>query len=610
MKSFISRIYSAAVCIGAAVSFTASAYAEAIISPNYQIHGNTISFPTSEFLGDTNLNNTLDIEDIELLQKYILRSNTLSKQQIKLGDLNKDGNVNVYDAVLLKRIFINESGSAEEGELSDTMWKASSENVKLIGRNLIKDDITWLLQSGSAAEFTVAGQSAELVLSGDAGIDADPDFRPRYAVYVDDELLTDETIGSAEKKISLFESTASVTKKVKVIMLSEAMYGGIGINTINVSSTLEKPVKPTAKKDLSIEFIGDSITCAYGVEGSGSYESFKTTTENFTKSYAYLTAQKLDADYSAVCYSGHGIVSGYTSDGDKNSDSLIPDYYEMASKIKGYDTAWDFTLQKHDAVVINLGTNDINYVNADKETRSEEFVNGYVDFLKTVRKYNSDAAIICTVGTMGADLYDLVAEAAAQYTAETGDERVSSYKSATHTQADGLGSDWHPSAATQQNSAYVLSDKICQTIGMESDQVGLDVASDAVYSIDIKSDSGANAAEYFSEYDKSYWINMVTGGTSPDDITANVSGINLKKGGEYRLEFELTASADGDIGFSVSGNDTYFSDTVSVSGTEAAKYSKTFTVDSNDDSAAISFNIGGKNSYNVTLKSLKLVKIK
>ena len=45
------------------------------------------------------------------------------------------------------------------------------------------------------------------------------------------------------------------------------------------------------KKKLSIEIIGDSITAAYGVEGLNQYENFKTTTENFSKYYAYLTVK-------------------------------------------------------------------------------------------------------------------------------------------------------------------------------------------------------------------------------------------------------------------------------------------------------------------------------
>lgn len=557
--------------------------------------------------GDTNADGIINVSDVVLLQKYLVSTEKLNDNQLKNSDMSEDGKVNVFDVVLLRRQLLGLNEEIVEGEAVQTMVKASDNSMKFVGRTLNTDGSQWLLHSGSAAEFTVTGQSAELVLSGKNGIHADEDHRPRYAVYVDDEILTDETLDSAEEKITLFDGSVSVSKRVKVIMLSEAMYGAIGIDCINVKSASKTPVKPTAKKNLSIEFIGDSITCAYGVEGSGSYESFKTTTENFTKSYAYLTAQKLDADYSAVCYSGHGIISGYSSDGTKNSESLIPDYYELASKIQGYNQSWDFSQQDHDAVVINLGTNDINYVNAEPETRSQEFIDGYIDFLKTVRKNNSNAHIVCTVGTMGGDeIYELIEKAIENYTAETSDKKVSCYKSVTHTQADGMGSDWHPSAATQQNSAYVLADKICQALGMESDQVGLDVAANAVYDVDIN--SGANAAHYVG-YDKSFWINMVSGGTKAEDIIAYLAGISLKNDGEYRLEFDYTTSVEMDFIVSVKGNDTYFSDTVS-SDAEKKHYSETFKVNADDGDSKITFDIGGGSSYNVTLSAIKLVKIK
>lgn len=105
-----------------------------------------------------------------------------------------------------------------------------------------------------------------------------------------------------EETITVFKSDSQKTAKVKVIHLSEAMNGAVGIKNISVTSSAACPIIPEPEKELSIEFIGDSITCAYGVEGKSSSESFKTTTENFMKSYAYLTAKKLNADYSAVCY--------------------------------------------------------------------------------------------------------------------------------------------------------------------------------------------------------------------------------------------------------------------------------------------------------------------
>lgn len=517
-------------------------------------------------------------------------------------DINEDGIIDAFDMIALRESL------SSKGEFTTENYSATQENVKLVGRTYSSNDITWLVQSGSAAEFTLTGKSAEITLAGDSSINNGEDYRSRYAVYVDGDLLIDSTMSTSEKKITLFSSDASRSVKVKVIHLSEAMNGAVGIRNISVLTDSVSPIKPAAKKDISIEFIGDSITCAYGVEGLSSYESFKTTTENFMKSYAYLTAEKLNADYSAVCYSGHGIISGYTSSGDRNTDSLIPDCYGLAGKLSNYAHSWDFSASTNDVVVINLGTNDSGYVNADPENRSSEFIDGYVDFLKTVREKNPQAYIVCTLGTMGCeDIYELVEDAVEEYSNATGDKRVMSYKSATQNPADGIGSDWHPSVLTQQNSAYVLADKICQVLGIESDQVGLDVAADGVYDLKIDSAMGGNAA-FFVGYDKSFWVNMVMGGTSPQAIEATVSGINLKKDGVYRLEFDYTSTVDAEVPILVRGTSkTVYNDEVSAVA-EKKHYSEEFKVTESDE-AEIVFQLGGMDYYNVTLSNIKLVKV-
>ena len=58
----------------------------------------------------------------------------------------------------------------------------------------------------------------------------------------------------------------------------------MGIRSITVETDADVPATPTAEPDLSIAFVGDSITCAYGVEAADADEPFKTTTENFMKS--------------------------------------------------------------------------------------------------------------------------------------------------------------------------------------------------------------------------------------------------------------------------------------------------------------------------------------
>lgn len=518
-------------------------------------------------------------------------------------DINGDGIVNVFDICTIKNKILN------TGEFITKDYSATDQNVKLTGRTMYNNDTAWLVQSGSAVEFTVTGKSATVTLAGDSSINNSEDYRPRYAVLLDGEIIEDSVMSTSEKTLTLFEGETSRTSEIRIIHLSEAMNGAVGVKNISVTSDKAVPISPLPEKSLSIEFIGDSITCAYGVEGLSSYESFKTTTENFMKSYAYLTAQKLNADYSAVSYSGHGIISGYTSSGDINTDSLIPDCYELTGKLPDYSKSWDFNTHTHDVVVINLGTNDSSYVSKDPENRSQEFIDGYISFLKTVREKNPEAYIICTLGTMGDDLYEYVQNAVEQYSTSTGDMRIMSYKSAVQNPADGIGSDWHPSAVTQQKSAYVLADKICQALGMESDQIGLDMAADSEYILNIDPDKGGNAASYVG-YDKSFWINMVTGGKSADAIEAVVAGISLKKGGGYRLEFDCTSSFGGELPLKIQSEngEIYFSsnfDAVS----EKSHFSAEFTADKDDTSASVIFQLGGKDSYNVTLSNISLVKI-
>lgn len=520
-------------------------------------------------------------------------------------DVNTDGRVDVFDMTEMRKAL------TATGDYAENSFYATEDNVRYIGRNYFADNVTWLVQSGSAVEFTVNAKSAEVTIFGDGNIESAPDYRPRYAVIVDDEIILDETMSEESKTIQLFSGETAKTAKVKIIHLSEANNGTIGVSEIKVNSNAAVPVAPTMPKELQIEFIGDSITCAYGVEGASSGEPFKTTTENFMKSYAYLTAEKLGADYSAVCYSGHGIISGYTS-GDKNTDSLVPPYYEMIGKSSDYAKPWDFSKRKNDVVVINLGTNDATYIDKDFDTRSPEFVESYEDFLEMVRKNNPDAYIICTLGTMGCTAeYPLIEEAVANFKANSGDERVMCYLSATQTAADGYGSDWHPTAVTQQKSAYVLADKICQVLGIESDQIGLDMAADAVYDISIDKSTGANAATYFSDYDKSFWINMVDGGPSAESIEAVISGIELKKDGKYRLTFQCTTTAGKELPVIIRSSDkseVYFSDTFVGDG-EKTPFEAEFTAPLSDKSADIILQVGGTNYYNVTLYNLRLEKI-
>ena len=366
--------------------------------------------------------------------------------------------------ILISLLFIISSKENIENinvECVEKNFLPNEENVKITGRFFQKDDITWLIQSGSSIEFYITAYSAEIYFVGDSSINQIPSLRPRFAIYISDKLYFDYTVNELKFIVQLFSHETEEKTKIKVILLSENLFGGVGIKNINTcSSNIDKKIiEPLTKKNLKIEFIGDSITCAYGVEGKNEFESFKTTTENSSKSYAYLTAEILEADYSVVCYSGYGIISGYSRDGSKNSNGLVKDYYKQNGKNPNYPGDWDFNNHKNDIVFIHLGSNDNNYVKANPIERNEEFINGYYNFLQMVREANPDSIIICTLGTLQCDAtVDLVEQAVNNYK----EEKVFFFRSPPYDINDGYGSIYHPTPIAQKKISQFASEQISQ----------------------------------------------------------------------------------------------------------------------------------------------------
>ena len=58
--------------------------------------------------GDVNQDHTITVIDAVLLQKYLLRRETLTEEQFQLADWNEDGAVNVVDLMFLKRALITD----------------------------------------------------------------------------------------------------------------------------------------------------------------------------------------------------------------------------------------------------------------------------------------------------------------------------------------------------------------------------------------------------------------------------------------------------------------------------------------------------------------------
>ena len=345
-------------------------------------------------------------------------------------------------------------GSLRADGSGSSAIEACAENVRIIGRCYDEEGTLWLAQSGSGIEFSVTSPSLSLDLVCDPKASKQDDLRPRYAIFVNDELVIDKPLFKAKSASELTLPDAQAPSTVRLVLLSEAKQGGIGVRGISLHERAASLPEPTKEPDLHIGFVGDSITCAYGIEADDASDSFATDEENFLKGYAYLTAQQLGASYDVVSYSGYGVVSGWTSDGTRKDDWLVPPLYDLVAE--GHDATWNFAEHPSDVVVVNLGTNDYSYTQNDEE-RMAEFGQGYAAFLGKVRERNPRALIVCTMGTMGGqELYPYIEQAVSTHVDATGDKRCISYLSDPIDAADGYGAGNHPNEVTHRKMADKL----------------------------------------------------------------------------------------------------------------------------------------------------------
>ena len=305
----------------------------------------------------------------------------------------------------------------------------NDKSVKTIGRTYLYNDTLWLAFSGAGAEFIFTGKKLEITVTGDFASTAGNDENyARIAIYVDNERVVDDMLDEKEKTYKVLESESAECRNVRIIKLSECAMSTFGIKPVMIAE--DEKIEPAPAKNIKMEFIGDSITCGYGVDDPDKEHHFKTATEDVTKAYAYKTALALNADYSMVSVSGYGIISGFTNDGNKIPQQTIPQYYDklgfsynkFADSITVSETEWDFERYKPDIIVINLGTNDMSYATTDE--RKAEFEDGYLDFLKKVRSLNPDSYIFQTYGVMGTSLEENIENVRRKYMSETGDERI------------------------------------------------------------------------------------------------------------------------------------------------------------------------------------------
>ena len=219
--------------------------------------------------------------------------------------------------------------------------------------------------------------------------------------------------------------------------------------------------QPETQDKKRIEFIGDSITCGFGLGTEEKDRFYYPQEENVWMAHGPTAARNLGMDWQMMCISGICLAPRKEIPMPVAMNMLYEYTDRPSQQMSELDAdKWNFTMHSVDYVVINLGTNDSTAASFSDEPNKieEQYGKDYIHFLKTVRKCNSaKTKIICAMGSMDYYFYDTMVNAVNAYKAETNDKNVYCFKYCRMSPADPVGACGHPSEVTQQKMAKELT---------------------------------------------------------------------------------------------------------------------------------------------------------
>lgn len=309
----------------------------------------------------------------------------------------------------------------------------------LTGRILYKDNKLVLGYTNSSVELMVQGTgiSAEFETGENEAVN-----QPGLRIYVDDIPVKEIVLTEQNEKLEVAAFDEGI-HKVKILKITEASMSYVAINMLHVNGTL-LPVKKDESRTKAL-FIGDSITCGFGVLGEPEQE-YSIRLEDGERSYAAFLAKKCNWEAEWVSVSGYGMFVEYTGD----KENVLPKVFPYTNYFYDKEEKEDYTRFVPDYIFINLGTNDSGHL-SDKYV-AEGFKSSYESFLYTLRMCYENASIICMIGTLEPHLYSTI-EGVVEKVKKQGFENIFSIELPFHdVEKDGMACG-HPTEATHKKDA-------------------------------------------------------------------------------------------------------------------------------------------------------------
>lgn len=258
-----------------------------------------------------------------------------------------------------------------------------------------KNHCTTLYWPGSGASITFEGTDAAVQLKDETG-------QNYYYCIVDGKNIQKIKPDTGLKTYEVAHGLAKGPHTLELVRLTEAKWGKTHFYGFDISKNGRLLAMQQPKR--KIEFYGNSITCAYGVDDSTG-DSGNAEFENNYYSYAAITARHFGAGYSCIAKSGIGLMLSWFP-------IIMPEMYDRLDPDDSL-SKWDFKNYTPDVVVVDLLQNDSWLVKkpehqqfrarfGNKAPDDNYIVEAYKNFITSLRSKYPRATIICCLGCMDA----------------------------------------------------------------------------------------------------------------------------------------------------------------------------------------------------------------